>query len=253
MSDLLERVVAFRAAFARRQAAEVVEFSGAFAVRDAEFPLSQEHNQLIVGAAEVDAGALAGFALRGLGARGQYRITVLDGVLGERVAPVLAAEGYERDTEVVLARTTAGCVLPERAAQAVELAEMREALFRQQMEWSPNEELARQLTDRRRARLRGAETVLFLAARTPEGEVAACADLYLDSRTGLAQVEDLVTATAHRGQGHGDALLGTGLALAADAGIPQLFLIADGNDWPREWYGRRGFAEIGRSHSFLKG
>ena len=45
-------------------------------------------------------------------------------------------------------------------------------------------------------------------------------------------LEDLVTAAPQRGRGHGDALLATGLALAA-AGIPQLFLIADATDWPR--------------------
>ncbi|MFI6729956.1 hypothetical protein NRF20_01620 [Streptomyces sp. R-74717] len=55
----------------------------------------------------------------------------------------------------------------------------------------------------------------------------------------------------HRKQGHGDTLLATGLALAAAAGIPQLFLIADVTDWPREWYSCRGFTELGRSYSFL--
>ncbi|MEY9906710.1 N-acetylglutamate synthase-like GNAT family acetyltransferase [Catenulispora sp. MAP12-49] len=251
MSDLLERVTAFRAAFARRQAAELVELPGAFAVRDPEFPRSQEHNQLIVEAPDADPAALPGLAVQGLGPRRRYRINVLDEALGERATPVLAATGYERDTELVLARDTAGCLLPEPAARPVELADLRDPVFHQQFEWSPDEGLARQLTERRSARLRGAETVLFLAARTPEGEIAAWCDLYLDPAAGLAQVEDLVTGAAHRGRGHGDTLLATGLALAAAAGIPQLFLIADASDWRREWYGRRGFTELGRTHSFL--
>ncbi|MEU7063713.1 GNAT family N-acetyltransferase [Streptomyces sp. NPDC046161] len=253
MQDLRERVTAFRAAFARRQAAETVELPGAFIVRDPEFFLSQEHNQLIVDAPDGDLAALSRLAMERFGPRRQCRIAVLDGALGERATSVLATAGYGRDTELVLARETAGCALPDAAAQPVELAELREAVFRQQLVRYPEEELARQLTERRAARLRGADEVLFLAGRGPDGEIVAWADLYLDRTSGLAQLEDLNTAAPHRGQGHGDTLVATCLALAAAAGIPQLFLIADAADWPREWYVRRGFTEIGRSHSFLNG
>ncbi|MFG3229265.1 GNAT family N-acetyltransferase [Kitasatospora sp. NPDC048194] len=253
MSDLLERVTAFRTAFARRQAAEVVErpeFPGVFAVRDEEFALSHEHNHLVVTGQGTDPAGLPELAARWLGPRPQYAITVLDDALGERAAPVLVEAGYEWATVVTLVRDTAGCELPEPAALPIELAELRAAVLRQQSEWFEGAELSRQLTDRRAARLRGAEQVRFLAARTPEGGIAAWADLYLDRAAGLAQVEDLVTDARHRGAGHGDAVLATGLALAAAAGIPQLFLLADAADWPRTWYGRRGFTEIGRSHSF---
>ena len=250
MSDLLERVNAFRAAFARRQAAEIVELPGAFAVRDPDFSLSHEHNQLIVAAADTNPAALPWLAARGLGPHAHHQIMVLDEALGERASPVLAAVGYERAVELILARRTDGCELPELAALPVELADLRTAVFRQQLEWYPDENLARQLTERRAARLRGAGEVLFLATRTPEGEIAAWVDLYLDRDAGLAQLEDLVTAAPQRGRGHGDVLLATGLALAAAAGIPQLFLIADATDWPRTWYARRGFAELGRNHSF---
>nr|BFD94973.1 hypothetical protein KitaXyl93_63330 [Kitasatospora sp. Xyl93] len=253
MSDLLARVTAFRAAFARRQAAELIEqpeFPGVFAVRDAEFALSEEHNQLIVDGPGTDPAALPELAARWLGRRRRYSVTVLDPEVGERVTPVLAAAGWEREGIVILARPTDGCQRPEPAALPVELAGMREAVLRQQRDWSEDEEVARQLTDRRTARLRGAERVRFLAARTPTGEVAAWSDLYLEPAVGLAQMEDGVTGSQHRGAGHGDTLLATGLALAAEAGIPQLFLLADAADWPREWYGRRGFVEIGRNPSF---
>ncbi|MET8436767.1 GNAT family N-acetyltransferase [Streptomyces sp900116325] len=251
MSDLLERVTTFRATFARRQAAETTELRGAFTVHDPDFSHSQEHNQLIVDASDADPAALPELATQGLGPRQQYRITVLDGALGERATPVLTAAGYDRDAQLILARETSGCALPEPAAHPVELAELRTAVFRQQLDWGLDEGLARQLTERRTARMRGAEKVLFLAVRTPDGEIAAWADLYLDRTSGLAQLEDLVTAVPHRKQGHGDTLLATGLALAAAAGIPQLFLIADVTDWPREWYSCRGFTELGRSYSFL--
>ncbi|MFF7359768.1 GNAT family N-acetyltransferase [Streptomyces sp. NPDC008125] len=253
MPHPLERVTAFRAAFARRQAAETIRLPGAFAVRDPDFPLSQEHNQLIVDTPDADPVALPEQAERSLGPREQYRISVLDDALGERATPALAAAGYHRDTHVVLTRETAGCVLPDTAARPVALAGLRDALLDQQLLWFQDRELARQLTDRRTARLRGAAEVLFLAARTPEGEIAAWADLYLDRSSGLAQLEDLVTVEPHRGRGHGDTVLATGLALAAAAGVPRLFLVADETDWPRAWYVRRGFTGIGRSHAFLRG
>lgn len=251
MSDLLENVNAFRASFARRQATEIIELPGAFAVRDPQFSRSEEHNQLFVEAPDIPSGALPGLASQGLAPRQQYLITVLNEALGERATPALTAAGYDRDTELILARETVNCPMPETAARPVELTELRSAVFRQQLEWDPDEDLARQLTDRRTARLRGAENVLLLATRTPDGEIAAWADLYLDRAAGVAQLEDLVTATAHRKQGHGDTLLATGLALASAAGIPHLFLIADMDDWPRDWYTRRGFTELGRNYTFL--
>ncbi|MFF2746045.1 GNAT family N-acetyltransferase [Kitasatospora sp. NPDC058048] len=253
MSDLLARVTALRAAFARRQAQEVLElpeFPGVFAVRNTEYDRSEEHNQLIVEGPGTDPAALPGLAARWLGPRDRYRVTVLDQDSGEQAAPVLAAAGWERQGEVILTRSTDGCPRPEPAAHPVELEEVREAVLRQQRDWTEDEELARQLTDRRAARLRGAARVHFLAVRTPTGEVAAWSDLYLEPSAGLAQLEDLVTGSRHRGAGHGGTLLATGLALAAEAGIPRLFLLADAVDWPRGWYGRRGFAEIGRGHSF---
>lgn len=249
--DLLERVTAFRTAFARRQAAEVVELPGAFAVRDPAFALSEEHNRLVVEGSDASPGSLAGWAARTVGPRPRYRITVLDEAFGERATPVLAAAGYERETETVLARGTAGHSPPGRPALPVEWAELRPAVYRQQRAWGLDEELARQLTERRRARLRGAEKVVFLATRAPDGEIAGWADLYLDRTAGLAQLEDLVTAGPHRGQGHGDALLSTGLDLAAAAGIARLFLVADATGQARAWYARRGFSELGRGCSFV--
>ncbi|MCC9311313.1 GNAT family N-acetyltransferase [Kitasatospora sp. RB6PN24] len=252
MSDLLQRVTAFRAAFARRQAPETVELPGAFAVRHPGFPRSQEHNQLFVPGPGADPAALPALAAQALGERPDYRISVLDEALGRRAEPVLAAAGYGLDVELVLARDTAGCVRPEPAAAPASVAELRAAGLAQQLRWWPDEELARQLHERRAARLHGAEQVLFLAVRAADGEIAGWADLYLDRAAGLAQLEDLVTAEPHRGQGHGDTLLATGLALAAEAGIPQLFLNADAADWPKDWYARRGFRQIGRNYSFLR-
>jgi predicted GNAT family acetyltransferase len=94
----------------------------------------------------------------------------------------------------------------------------------------------------------GADRVLFRGVRAPGGELAARADLYLHG--GVAQIEDVWTAEEHRGRGHARALLSALLAEAAGAEL--IFLVADAADWPKDFYARLGFAEVGRTHSFQR-
>ncbi len=84
----------------------------------------------------------------------------------------------------------------------------------------------------------------WIARRRRDGEVAAATDLYLDPPD--AQIEDVVTAPAHRGRGHGTAVVLTALAAARAAGADFVFLVADADDWPKNWYARLGFEEISR-------
>ena len=74
-------------------------------------------------------------------------------------------------------------------------------------------------------------------------EVVACADLYLDPPD--AQIEDVATSPSHRGRGHGTTVVTTALAAARDAGADFVFLVADADDWPKEWYARLGFETVG--------
>ncbi|MEX0674227.1 MAG: GNAT family N-acetyltransferase [Gaiellaceae bacterium] len=74
-------------------------------------------------------------------------------------------------------------------------------------------------------------------------ELVAAADLYLDPPD--AQIEDVVTAEASRCRGHGTAVVLTALAEAYTAGAEFVFLVADANDWPKDWYARLGFEPVG--------
>jgi predicted N-acetyltransferase YhbS len=38
----------------------------------------------------------------------------------------------------------------------------------------------------------------------------------------------------------------TAIAAAREAGADFVFLVADADDWPKEWYARLGFEPIGR-------
>jgi GNAT superfamily N-acetyltransferase len=58
-------------------------------------------------------------------------------------------------------------------------------------------------------------------------------------------VDSVLTDPAARGRGHADAILARALDLAAREGCDLVVLEAAADDWPRHWYARRGFAELG--------
>jgi GNAT superfamily N-acetyltransferase len=76
-----------------------------------------------------------------------------------------------------------------------------------------------------------------------KGRVVASGQLRVDG--GTAAVDSVLTDPAARGRGHADAILARALDLAARAGCDLVVLEAAADDWPRHWYARRGFAELG--------
>ncbi|WP_431959731.1 GNAT family N-acetyltransferase [Actinacidiphila sp. bgisy160] len=247
----MPRIRAFVAAFARRQAARTVGLPGGFAALDDAYAYSHGNNHVVVDGA-VDPGALPALADEALGHLKHRAITVLDDATGTACAGTLVRAGYTDSVELVMLHT--GPVPDGGPAEEVDLDAFREPLARRWRGFLPeaDDEAVRQLVDRREARRRGADVVRFIGARTPEGDVASWADLYMDPASGIAQIEDLVTSEAHLGNGYADAVLSTALRQAADAGCATRFLVADADDWPHRWYARRGFTVIGRFHSFAR-
>ncbi|MFF6803441.1 GNAT family N-acetyltransferase [Streptomyces sp. NPDC012616] len=246
----LQQIKAFLSAFARRQAARVVDLPGGFAVYDDSFAHSHADNQVVIDAA-VDPEALPALAERALGHLPFRMVSVLDDDVAGACAEPLTRAGYTHSTLLVMLHTgpvpTGGAT-----AREVDLDALRVPLARRWRGFLPDvdDEVVRHLVDRREARRRGADVVRFLCARTEEGEAASWADLYMDPAAGTSQIEDLITAEAHLRRGHGDAVLSTALRMAADQGCGTRFLTADAADWPRHWYERRGFRVVGRSHCF---
>jgi uncharacterized protein (DUF952 family)/GNAT superfamily N-acetyltransferase len=68
-----------------------------------------------------------------------------------------------------------------------------------------------------------------------------------DAVASSERLDDVVAQLvgAARGRGYGDAVLARSLNLADDAGCDLVVLEAAAHDWPRHWYGRRGFATVG--------
>lgn len=251
----LERITAFRLSFARRQAAAVTEVPGGIAVFDPRYAGSHDNNQLFIDRFPAP-GELPALADKVLGHLPYRRITILDDATGTACAPVLAADDYVHDTELVMIHSGAAPVRASSAdpvfADPVTAAELRPALIRQLCAWMPQagDAVIDKLAGRRTARLRGADQVRFLGARDESGAIVSWADLYLDPARGIAQIEDVMTAVAHTRRGYADTVLATALHQAEGYGLA--FLLADAGDWPRTWYARRGFTPVGRSHVFTR-
>ncbi|MET8544997.1 GNAT family N-acetyltransferase [Kitasatospora sp. NPDC004799] len=251
--DELRRIRAFLAGFARRQAERTVELPGGFAVFDDGFAGSWSHNQVFVERAGGEPAALPALVDEVMGERPFRLVTVLDGEFGQACAEPFRRAGYRHSSYLVM-RHTGPLPAPEagRAVEEVGLEAIRAPLAASWRAALPaaDEEVVRMLVDRRATDRRGAARVQLLGARAADGAVAAWTDLYLEPALGIAQIEDLMTAEPYRRRGHADAVLAAALRRAAAAGCGTRFLIAESEDWPRRWYGRRGFEVIGRIHGF---
>ena len=83
-----------------------------------------------------------------------------------------------------------------------------------------------------------------------DGVVVSSAQLY--SHGGTAQVEEVATVPECRGRGYAKALVTRAVEEAVAENHEFIFLIADGEDWPKELYARLGFEELGSRFAFLK-
>jgi ribosomal protein S18 acetylase RimI-like enzyme len=132
-------------------------------------------------------------------------------------------------------------VEPER------LRRLREEIIR---EWQTNAD---------NARIDEIVTADFLMWRTANahhfgvvegGEVVSSAQLYSDGRT--AQVEEVQTLPSHRGRGHAKAVVTRAVEEALALKHEFIFLVADGDAWPKELYRKLGFEEVGSRYAFLR-
>jgi GNAT superfamily N-acetyltransferase len=88
----------------------------------------------------------------------------------------------------------------------------------------------------------------FLTER--DGDPAACCMLLPGD--GIGQVEEVYTATPHRGAGLASAVIRTAIAAARERGDDLIMILADADDWPQRLYERLGFETVDAYRSFTR-
>jgi uncharacterized protein (DUF952 family)/GNAT superfamily N-acetyltransferase len=250
-ADPLARAVALYTSLPVRRAVGVGDVAGGVAVLDPDVAASQDNNRLLL-TAPVDAATVERTAEEVGGSAGwPHRAALLAWPGAGSVAADLGARGWDVQELALMARSPER--LPSAASDRVQVVDQREVHDLWERSWR------RDLTglgDRRDAvvaQLIAREelidrvvAVTDLVVRAGDRIVAA-AQLRVDGAT--AAVESVLTEPEARGRGHADALLTRALELAGDAGCDLVVLEAAADDWPRHWYARRGFADVGRTWS----
>jgi ribosomal protein S18 acetylase RimI-like enzyme len=135
----------------------------------------------------------------------------------------------------------AGAAAADRAVE-VDPPELAPAAYAFALEepWGRSAEARRQVVGGDELTARAVDERAF-AIHDGDSIVAYCR---LYSRDGVGQIENVTTLSAHRRRGYARALVG--LALRASLAANELtFLVAEGADWPRHFYARMGFEDVG--------
>lgn len=239
MSDDLARCLAFLRRGDMAGAREVPCALG-LAVVDERYPLRHDSNYVVVTREQVSPDDLA----RELEALRLPMALLPDAAQGEALAAALAPQGWGVHEGLLMALRRP----PDRPAPPADVREvdvealrpLRRALLLEYPWATP--EVADELLDVK-AEIARRVTLRAFAAFV-DGEVASYVDLYLAD--GVAQLEDLATAPAHRNRGLARAVVLRAVDAARAAGAGFVFLAAAADDWPQELYRKLGFDDVGR-------
>ncbi len=251
MTDERERILDFERDLLRRTTLRTEPFAWGTAYLDERFPLRWDSNLLwaegpLQRARAAELAAECDRVLGGLGL-GHRNLVLDDEDAGRRVAAGLAGLGYTWDRVVTMVRRREpdrGGELPVEEVDVDTYIPIVADALRPEP-YATSEEVVRQLADHRRV-LAEAGARFFVAY--VEGVPASRCELYPGE--GVAQVEDVGTVEAFRGRGLGRAVVLRALAEARARGAGLVFLNADDEDWPKDFYGRLGFDPIARWSAF---
>jgi ribosomal protein S18 acetylase RimI-like enzyme len=250
----LARLLRFREAAGRRQSTDIVATPVGFALLNSTYHYSYDHNKFLL-TGPLDSARRLDEIVDVLDAAGcaNHTVIVHDETLGRAAEPLLSAAGFGWQRNVHMRhRGAVEHAAPAVAVTEIPLAEMQDfdrASWRQDLP-DATPQVVEQLAARRETRLAIAPEVVFLGVRGADGTVVAHTDLYLDRESGIAQIEDVLTAPEHRGRGYARALLAEALRRAD--GCDLVFLEADLDDWPRHFYAKLGFTDLALTYTFSR-
>lgn len=232
-----------------RRAGRVVEVPGGVAVLSPDFPAAHDHGKLSV-TSDVDGMLLAKAADTILGGAGlDHRLVEMRTPDCPRAAAGLLAAGWKR-ADAVLMEWAAPAGVSRSKAAVIELS-LGQRVASATDGWraslpDADPDVWRQLGERITT-VRPAANATFLGVVDARGRVSARVDLY--EHDGRAQIEEVVTDPAARGQGLASLLV---LEAISRVGDQPVFLVADADDWPRQLYAKLGFHEVALLASFTR-
>ena len=243
--DALGRAVAFYSSLPIRRAVGVGDVPGGVAVLDPDFPYSHDNNRLVL-TEPVDASTVEVATAEVAGNAGwPHRVAALLWPDAAGVAAELGRRGWDTEELLLMARRTGPVSGGERAEVVAQEAvhEFWTASWRQGLaHLGPRlDQAVAQLVGREHLNDR-VVAVTDVVVRE-HGRVVASGQLRIDGAT--AAIDSVLTDPDARGRGYADAVLARALNVAADAGCDLVVLEAAADDWPRNWYARRGFEVVG--------
>ena len=252
MADVLARIHRFEREI-EMVGSTTVESPFGVGVLEPSLPLRHDSNYLLVERLPLGAGAqeLADEAERILGGAGLKHRAVMcfDAELGEGLEPQFKDLGWNVRRHIWMAQLREPDRSPDLSGvQEVGEADLRPGRTREitSYPWG-SEEVASQLLDAKLL-LGDRATTRFFGVPV-DGEIVSWADLYVAQ--GVGQVEDVATKEEHRGNGYATAVVLRAANEARAEGADLVFLVADGDDWPKELYGKLGFDTVGRLTKFF--
>jgi ribosomal protein S18 acetylase RimI-like enzyme len=220
------------------------EFPGGVAYFNEELPLVWDVNFVRLDHPAVD---LVSAIEELQGGMGHRKVLIEDPALVEAHSPELIGRGYGRRDLVALAREPGGRLDPDvRERPYAEVKPFRFEVHMEQLT-PPREEVADQVgrVHDRTYPVTGERWFVIHAGDEPAGH------LIVYSNDGLAQIEDVGVLNRFRGRGLARRLIEHALQVVADDGHDTVFITAETNDWPHEFYRRLGFEHVEDRADFL--
>jgi ribosomal protein S18 acetylase RimI-like enzyme len=158
---------------------------------------------------------------------------------GGQAAEELAARGWSLSR--IATMEYAGPAERDGAPPAAELVDPRAIRGARQAALDRDRDLQRQVAAYTERLADANDGRVF--ASFADGELGAFCALFTSD--GIAEIDEVTTLERHRKRGLGNAVVEAALRTSLAAGNELTFLNADADDWPRRWYERLGFREVG--------
>jgi ribosomal protein S18 acetylase RimI-like enzyme len=179
---------------------------------------------------------------------GHRKILIEDPALVEAHSPELIGQGYGRRDLVALAREPGGRL--DRDVRELPYEDVKPFRFDVHMEQlaPPRSDVADQVgrVHDRTYPVTGERWFVINVDGKPAGHL-----IVYPGDDGLAQIEDVGVLQCFRGHGLARRLIEHALQAIADDGHDIVFITAETNDWPHEFYRRLGFDHVEDRADFL--